>query len=313
MVNEPAVLDPELQAPQQQPISAPQETLRPFAFRRSEWLLIAFFSYVVILGQVRGIGFPHWSQFALLVPAGLALLVHADRRSKGPVWSIVRDWVPAALVLLAYWTADWYPQAATQHTLEGRWIAWDRTILNNWGLRTGIEVAGRLLPAALELAYLLLYTVPPLAILYFYLIRQRRRLDDFLFPFLLGTLITYSLLPHFPTGSPRFLFAGEDLPGVETIFRRFNLWILTKCDIHSSVFPSGHVTVAFSAAFAMLLAMPTRRRVGLLLLTIAFLVLVDTVYGRYHYAVDGLAGVAISLVAAGIALTYNAQIARRRA
>ena len=81
--------------------------------------------------------------------------------------------------------------------------------------------------------------------------------------------------------------------------RQWNLWILSTADIHSSVFPSGHVTVAFSAAFAMLLAMPDRRRIGWMLMTIAALVLVDTVYGRYHYAADGLAGLAISATAFG--------------
>jgi hypothetical protein len=51
---------------------------------------------------------------------------------------------------------------------------------------------------------------------------QRVRLDDFLYPFLLGTLMTYALMPHFASEAPRFVFAGEDLPGVETVFRRFN-------------------------------------------------------------------------------------------
>jgi len=52
-------------------------------------------------------------------------------------------------------------------------------------------------------------------------------------------------------------------------------------------FPSGHVTVGFSAAFAMLLALPEKRRIGWTLLAIALLVLVDTVYGRYHYLAMG--------------------------
>ncbi len=155
--------------------------------------------------------------------------------------------------------------------------------------------------------------MPPLAIAYFYIRRERRRLDEFLFPFLLGTLMTYSLLPLFPSEAPRFVFAGQDLPGVETVFRRFSLWILNHCDIRASVFPSGHVTVGFSAAFAMMLAMPEQRRAGWILLVIALLVLVDTVYGRYHYAADGLAGLLVSLVALGLALVQRAATARRHA
>jgi len=35
----------------------------------------------------------------------------------------------------------------------------------------------------------------------FYVRHERQRLDDFLFPFLLGTLATYGLLPHFSGSS----------------------------------------------------------------------------------------------------------------
>ena len=266
--------------------------------RRGEWALLAFFLYVAALVPWRGGGFPYYSALALLIPLALAALARADSRSSGKVWSMIRDWVPALLVLIAYWSVDWVPQPpSADRALEFSFIGWDRVLLNDWKLRAAIERFGPLFPAILELAYLAIYAVPPLTIAYFYIRRERARLDDFLFPFLLGTLMTYSLLPHFPSQAPRFVFAGQDLPGVETVFRRLNLWILNRGDIQTSVFPSGHVTVAFSAAFAMLLALPENRRAGFTLLGIAILVLVNTVYGRYHYAADGLAGLAVSLVA----------------
>ncbi len=279
--------------------------------RRSDWLLIFFFTYVALLGQARGAGFPHWSLLVLLVPAGLFLLAMMDARSEGPVWSCLRDWAPAPLVLLAYRSADWFPATQARHDLETTWVGWDRVLLNDWGMRAAIERFGFVIPGTLELAYLLLYTVPPLAILYFYIRRERKRLEDFQFPFLLGTLSTYLLLPYFPTASPRLLFAGQDLPAVDTVFRQFNVWILERCDIQASVFPSGHVTVGFAAAFAMLLALPESRRAGFVLLAIATLVLANTVYGRYHYTADGLAGLAISMIAAGVAFLWNARAARR--
>ncbi len=279
--------------------------------RRSEWLLFVFFIYIAALIQLRGGGSPYRSALALLIPFALVALARADSLSTGRVWSMVRDWVPALLVLIAYWSVDWPPRPHGSHALENALIGSDRKLLDDWGLRTTIEQFGGLLPAILELAYLLIYAVPPLVIAYFYIRRERRRLDDFLFPFLLGTLLTYSLLPHFPSEGPRFVFAGEDLPGVETVFRRLNLWILSRCDIHSSVFPSGHVTVGFSAAFAMLLALPENRRIGWILLAIASLVLVNTVYGRYHYLADGLAGLAVSLVAMTLLLAHRGRTAAR--
>ena len=67
--------------------------------------------------------------------------------------------------------------------------------------------------------------------------------------------------------------------------------------IHSSVFPSAHVSAAFSCAWGLLIAMPDRRRYGRIVVAYAFLVAIATVYGRYHYATDALAGFAISFLA----------------
>jgi membrane-associated phospholipid phosphatase len=47
----------------------------------------------------------------------------------------------------------------------------------------------------------------------------------------------------------------------------------------------------------MLRALPERRAYGIGLVIYASLVAVATVYGRYHYAVDAVAGVGIALLA----------------
>ena len=280
--------------------------------RRSEWVLIAFFLYMAALAvyRLRLLSYP--SAVALLIPLALIAVARADAVSTHRGWSIVRDWLPAALVLVAYWSIDWTPQPRGHRELEHALIGWDRAVLNEWGLRTAIERFGALVPTILELAYLFLYVVLPTIIAGFYLGHQRDRLDDFLFPFLLGTLMTYSLLPHFPSDGPRVVFTGQDLPGVETAFRRLNVWILDHADIRSSIFPSGHVAVGFSAAFAIWLAVPERRALAWMLLAIAFLVWVSTVYGRYHYAADGLAGLAVSATAIGAILARRAQVGRGR-
>jgi len=85
-----------------------------------------------------------------------------------------------------------------------------------------------------------------------------------------------------------------------TALRRFNLWIVNGYGIHSSVFPSAHVSSAFSAGWTLLLYLPDRKRYGWGMLIYAVSVSLAAVYGRYHYAVDVLAGFGVSLVAAEI-------------
>lgn len=109
------------------------------------------------------------------------------------------------------------------------------------------------------------------------------------------TLGAYALFPYFPSEPPRIVFAGADLPGIITDLRRFNLWILGNLSIHSSVFPSAHVSSALSAAWGLFVTLPERPWIGWAMALYGVCVAIATVYGRYHYAVDVAAGAALSL------------------
>jgi membrane-associated phospholipid phosphatase len=214
-------------------------------------------------------------------------------------------------LLLAYWSVDWAPKRSENYELVETLIGWDRVVLRDWALGTGVERLGQLLPTVLELVYLSLYAVLPLVIGSFYLRRERHRVDEFVFPFLLGTLAVYALLPHFAVEAPRFRFAHEDLPRFEPALRRVNVWILDSWDIRSSVFPSGHVAAAVSAAIAVRLASPDRSSLAAVLVLNALLVWVNTIYSRYHYAADGLASIAISALVLGVRAAYQRARERR--
>ncbi|MDA1315014.1 MAG: phosphatase PAP2 family protein [Acidobacteria bacterium] len=219
------------------------------------------------------------------------------------VWDVVRDWLPFALVLLCYREMGWF--APTEHTfeLERSWIVWDRLLLNDWGARDVIESLGPLIPAYLEICYTLVYIFAPFAMAMIYIHGYRGEGSDrLLFIYLLGTLLSYALFPYFPSEPPRAVFPGEDVPRIDTVFRQFNWWILSGGGIHTSVFPSAHVSASFSAVFGMFLIMRRGRWAAWALTAVAVGIFWATIYGRYHYAVDSVAGLGVSLVALGVTL-----------
>ena len=69
--------------------------------------------------------------------------------------------------------------------------------------------------------------------------------------YLLGLFLSYVQFPFWPSEPPRIVFPGEDAPTVDTAIRQFNQWILGGYGIHTSVFPSAHVSGAFGAAFGL--------------------------------------------------------------
>ncbi|MBV8865206.1 MAG: phosphatase PAP2 family protein [Acidobacteriaceae bacterium] len=233
----------------------------------------------------------------LLVILLLCSLALAERSRYAQSISLIRDWIPMALTLVAFREMELFVPLVYNSGFERVWIRWDEIVLGNWGLKSLIESFGPLLTSYLELCYLLVYGVGSFCVLLLWVKAKRQSVDRFYVILLTGTLLAYGLFPFFPSRPPRIAFPGVGLPATHDVFRRLNLFLLKRATIHSSVFPSAHVSSAFSAAWAMFLLLPQQKRVGWGLLVFAFSVSVATIYGRYHYAADAVAGFAISLIA----------------
>lgn len=257
--------------------------------RRSEWIAIFYFIYVSAIAPFY-IRAP-WRAWILagVVAAGF-YAVHNAR-------PILRDLAPLLAVLAAYREMDWFTPAVRDLHLENGWIVWDRLTLDTYGLRAAIESTGPLLPNFFELCYLLVYGMGPVVVLLAILSEHRHKTDQLWTGYLVGTLGAYALFPYFPSVPPRVAFPGADLPHFMTFLRYVNLLIVGGYGIHSSVFPSAHVSSAFSAAWALLATLDSRRWMGWAMLAYACSVAIATIYGRYHYAADVVAGFAVSLVA----------------
>lgn len=278
--------------------------------RSSEWALIAFFAYIAIISLF----FPltqglKYAPFVVAVAAGvgLASLAASEGREGSQLVSMIRDWFPLALTLLAYREMDLFTKLHTGHPLEHAWIVWDRWLLHERGLQVLLESGGWLGPGFLELCYLLVYAVGPFAVGILYVFHRRDLADRVVLTYLFGTLLAYALFPYFPSDPPRSVFVGMDLPRIMTPLRRLNLRILGGYGIHSSVFPSAHVSSAFSAGWGLLVFFREKRGIGWGMLIYGVIVAVATVYGRYHYAVDAVAGILISIPALLLAIV----VARR--
>ncbi|MEQ1906925.1 MAG: phosphatase PAP2 family protein, partial [Pirellulaceae bacterium] len=107
-----------------------------------------------------------------------------------------------------------------------------------------------------------------------------------------------------PVVGPRIVGSGlvnspipqEVLPATNTdvptsvqdaLFFRLMAWIYGLTETAGAAFPSSHVAMAFCTVYFSFLYLRPIRYAHLIA---AFLLCISTVYGRYHYAVDVLAG-----------------------
>ncbi|MBS1834066.1 MAG: phosphatase PAP2 family protein [Acidobacteria bacterium] len=280
--------------------TAPKVVSSRPVLRGYEQTVLCFFLLLAVAGFWRSISFA--GEIALLLsPLPVWWLCRLEEQ-RGAGWArVLREWISLAAIPLAYWSLELFAKPSVAVSVQDSWVLWDRQILNAAGMRRIFEALGPVIPVLLETAYLLLYAIPPISLGLLYAAGERRQAPRFLEVLFLGTLTAYILILVVPTQSPRVAFAGQDLPAYNGFPRSLNVWLLDHLDISTSVFPSGHVAVAFSCAFGLFRAVPRRPRVWMPVLITACLVFLATIYGRYHYAVDGLASIAIALVAWGLA------------
>ncbi|HZU29160.1 MAG TPA: phosphatase PAP2 family protein [Bryobacteraceae bacterium] len=262
------------------------------ALRPPEIIFLCYFIYTAALAGIMRLPHVVWTVLVLVAVAALiALLIRIDRHG------VARDWVPLGLVIIAYREMNWFTRPHSAHSLETGWQTIDRALLGHYGLRGAIEAAGWPLSLYLELCYLFVYATGFIMMWVVYAARRRDAAGRVLTVYLTGTLLAYAMFPFFPSDPPRVLFT-DLVPTIVTPVRRFNLWIVSGAGIHSSVFPSAHVSSAFSAAFALLLYLPGKKWAGWGMFAYACSVAVATVYGRYHYSVDAVAGLTVAAIAA---------------
>ncbi len=258
--------------------------------------MLGYFAYVALLAMVYPLPPPTVARAWLVLAGATAVFLLLAR----PPFRIVRDWIPLLFVLTAYREMDWFSIGYKARHLEAQWLQWDQWLFQA-GLRSAIESLGPVLPWILEFSYLLVYGIGAASVGAFYGLKRRYRVNQFLTVYVSGTLFVYAMFPYFPSDPPRVVFPGTDLTQFLTGIRMVNLYLLGGYGIHSSVFPSAHVSSAFSAAWGLLRFLPEQPWVGRSMLIYAVVVSIATVYGRYHYAADAVAGILVSLVALAIA------------
>jgi membrane-associated phospholipid phosphatase len=278
-----------------------------FHLRPSEWILAGFFSFITAITPF----FPNRPYLGLRplgeligVLAVLTILSNLERGSRARIVSIIRDWLPILLTLLAFREMELFLPLTFDGQLESGWIHVDHALLERAHLRAIIESLGPVFPLYLEICYFLVYGIAAICVGILYGRGKRASVDRFWILYLAGTLLAYALFPYFPSQPPRIAFPGFDDPHIVTWVRRLNLFILNRATIHVGVFPSAHVSSAFACAWAMFLLFPKRKRIGWALVIYAASVGLATIYGRYHYTADVIAGFGISLVAGAIAIFF---------
>ena len=237
---------------------------------------LAYFGYLAVMALARRRLVPLIASLLTLACVLLVRMPHVMPL----VYLLLGYWVPALLV------------GAAHGSFERRLLNFDHAIFGRDGLQHFARRAPRAVVEYFELAYLLCYAVVPIGFGWLVLNGLEAHSEFFWSTVLLASFACYGVLPWLPTRAPR---AIEPISVRRpSVMRTLNLAVLDRASVQWNTFPSGHTAASAATALAVGRVSP---EAGVALGVVALSIALGSVFGRYHYAADALAGALVALAA----------------
>jgi membrane-associated phospholipid phosphatase len=232
-----------------------------------------------------------------LMAAGLLLVTAAVRKEDRlpPVLQFVVNFYPTAFVPILYESLGPLISAARPAAWDGRLIAADRAL---FGTDPTVWLQRSIRPFLTDLffvSYLAYYFIAIALGLVFWM-RNRTVARRFIFTLTLSYVLSYAGYFAVPALGPRVALAGRHSVPLETttVSRAISSTLDELEHTKFDVFPSGHTMIA---VVVLIVAYERARDAFWWLLPVAICLIISTVYCRFHYVVDVIAGTLLAVVA----------------
>ncbi len=211
-----------------------------------------------------------------------------------PYWEILRDWFPFLLILMMYYSL-WGDATHLMVTTDrdAALIAADQRL---FGFQASVALQRFISPpltAWMDFAYTFhLWNIPLVACL-IYALRPRPRFREMMVGMLVITFIGLCGYLLVPAIGPMYTLAGRytvPLHGSSDLFSR-SVHFMDFARISRDCFPSLHVGISF---VVWLYAWRNFRWLGTVLTPLILSLWISTVYLRFHYLVDCVAGLVLA-------------------
>jgi membrane-associated phospholipid phosphatase len=223
-----------------------------------------------------------------------SLLILNRARPSGGMLRVIRDWHPLLLFPFLYKEVEVLAAVIGDWRLTAAIPAWESALFAGQpSLYLSERLAFVALSEYLHFCYLSYVIVIPSVATYWYVSGRRAAFGELLLMLstvLLGSYLFFILLP---VDSPYYLSQRLGQPFAGHVFFDLVHEMSARGGARGGAFPSAHVS---GAVVVSLVAWRHQRRLAYLLVPFTGSVMIATVYGRFHYALDALAGAALAIV-----------------
>jgi len=263
-------------------------------------LLVAFYLLVtagLVLASRQLV--EHWERYVLLhllICGAIVLLRFVPKKIPGPL-QVIRDWYPVPLFLLFYKEVEVFAASFGNWSLTGIVSRAEVALFSGHpSIYLSEAYNWVVLSEYLHFCYFFHNIQIPLIGGYWYVTR-RPVFREMLFLLCTTLCLSYIFYILFPVDSPFYLSEPPGAPIAGNFFYELVHYVSERGGARGGAFPSSHVSVSLIIWFT---AWYRQRKLAYLLAPITAGLIAATVYGRFHYVLDLVAGfgLAISVIVA---------------
>jgi membrane-associated phospholipid phosphatase len=251
-----------------------------------DFIFVVYLLGVALIMVFFGWGHKYFNQVLvthILITAAIFVFAFYGGPGSNPVLMFIRTWYPLLLPLYLYPESGLINNLFLDAPLDPMYIALDKLIFRcEPAMILPAKFNHRFLMEYFHFSYFTYYLYLPIICPVFYL-RDRLFFEEFLFAILLTLLSCYLIFIFFPAIGPiplrQGLYCGFFTSLMDLIYR---------IDIPGGAFPSSHVA---ATVVGVVMVLRKIRILGLIFIPFVASLIVATVYCRYHYAVDAIAGI----------------------
>jgi membrane-associated phospholipid phosphatase len=217
-------------------------------------------------------------------------------RDKGRFMRIFYDLIfPTTCVLAVFDSLEWVVHYVNPEDIDPLLIKLDYFIFGNHPTVMLERIMSPFLTDILQIAYSTYYLIPISFGIILLKNKQGKEFDKSIFMILLCFYLSYLGYILFPALGPRFCLSNIQTTELQGFFAAEPIQnLLNRLEgIKRDAFPSGHTGIALTVLY---LAWRFRRRFFRIALPIVSALIFSTVYCRYHYVVDVIAGFGLTLL-----------------
>jgi membrane-associated phospholipid phosphatase len=274
-------------------------------------------AYLGAIACLSGVFITHVEYWWIIIPGhaicagAIFILSRLAGKTESRIAYLVRCWYPALLIPFAYKELTYLIPRIGPGDMDVQLAALDRTL---FGVDPTIWLERITFPALTELlqiVYVCYYFFPLFLALVLWWTRKYDQFHFSMYVITIGFFISYIGYITVPAIGPRFILADQQnypLSGI-LMFEQLRHTLDYLEGITRDCFPSGHTELTLLVLYC---AWRMNKKLFRLYLIPATALIFSTVYLRYHYVVDVIAGAIIALaIAATSDLIYN-KLARKR-